>query len=189
MADEEVQEEDKQKPPIVMIVLVIVGVLLLVGITMFGTLFATGFFDSNEETAEEAIAALEEEEEADAEALANSGPQLLETPEKEKLDTVYFKIPQSLVSNVKESRKVMQISVQVSTHYDQQVIDNIEKHAPALISEMLNVLGEVTEKDIKDPEFKPNLAEDLKLVMNATLEEREDFGGIEDVYFVEFIIQ
>ena len=62
MADEEVQEEDKQKPPIVMIVLVIVGVLLLVGITMFGTLFATGFFDSNEETAEEAIAALEEEE-------------------------------------------------------------------------------------------------------------------------------
>ena len=102
---------------------------------------------------------------------------------------MYFKIPQSLVSNVKESRKVMQISVQVSTHYDQQVIDNIEKHAPALISEMLNVLGQVTEKDIKDPEFKPNLAEDLKLVMNATLEEREDFGGIEDVYFVEFIIQ
>ncbi|MDG1986517.1 MAG: flagellar basal body-associated FliL family protein [Halieaceae bacterium] len=189
MAEEEVQEEEKQKPPIVMIVLVIVGVLLLVGITMFGTLFATGFFDAEEETAEEAIAALEEEEEADAEALASSGPQLLELPEKEKLDTVYFKIPQSLVSNVKDSRKVMQITVQVSTHYDQQVIDNIEKHSPALISEMLNVLGGITEKDIKDSEFKQILADDLKLVMNATLEEREDFGGIENVYFVEFIIQ
>ena len=125
----------------------------------------------------------------DAEALARSGPQHLETPEKEKLDTVYFKIPQSLVSNVKDSRKVMQITVQVSTHYDQQVIDNIEKHSPALISEMLNVLGEITEKDIKDSEFKQILADDLKLVMNATLEEREDFGGIESVYFVEFIIQ
>ena len=69
------------------------------------------------------------------------------------------------------------------------MIDNIEKHSPALISEMLNVLGEITEKDIKDSEFKQILADDLKLVMNATLEEREDFGGIESVYFVEFIIQ
>ena len=189
MAEEEVQEEEKEKSPIVMIVLVIVGVLLLVAITMFGTLFATGFFDAEEETAEELISKLEEEEEAEAEAVVSSGPQLLETPDEKRLDTVYFKIPQALVANVKGSRKVMQITVQVSTHYDQQVIDNIEKHAPALVAEMLIILGQLTENDLKESDFKQNLADDLKFAMNATLEELEDFGGIEKVYFVEFIIQ
>ena len=189
MADEEVQEEEKQKSPILMIILVIVGVLLLVAITMFGTLFATGFFDAEEETAEEAIAALEEEEEAQAEAEATSGPQLLETPEETKLDTNYFKIPQALVANVKESRKVMQLSVAIVTHYDQQVIDNIEKHQIALQSNMLKILRQKTEKDVKLPEFEEELAEELRLSMNETLESYEDFGGIEQVYFTEFIIQ
>ena len=38
-------------------------------------------------------------------------------------------------------------------------------------------------------DFRTNMAEDIRLAMNATLEEFEDFGGIEKVYFSEFIVQ
>ena len=50
-------------------------------------------------------------------------------------------------------------------------------------------MRQVTEKDIDQPDFRTNMAEDIRLAMNATLEEFEDFGGIEKVYFAEFIVQ
>ena len=54
---------------------------------------------------------------------------------------------------------------------------------------MLIVMSQQTEADIADPDFRLNLADELKLVMNAKLEELEDFGGIEDVYLTEFVVQ
>ena len=41
----------------------------------------------------------------------------------------------------------------------------------------------------KDPEFRKELAVKLKDIMNALLEEYEDFGGIEEVYFTSFVVQ
>lgn len=41
---EENVEEEKAKSPIVKIILIVVGILLLVAITVGGTLFASGFF-------------------------------------------------------------------------------------------------------------------------------------------------
>ena len=64
-----------------------------------------------------------------------------------------------------------------------------EKHSPSSISNSLMVLGKVTENDIKDTDFRKNLADDLKLVMDETLEECEDVSGIERICFTEFIIQ
>ena len=54
---------------------------------------------------------------------------------------------------------------------------------------MLAVMRRVTESEISGPDFQTNLAASLKMEMNAVLESLEDFGGIEAVYFTEFVVQ
>jgi flagellar FliL protein len=53
----------------------------------------------------------------------------------------------------------------------------------------LNTLRQVTEADLAEASFRPDLAILLKTEMNAVLEKYEDFGGIEEVYFTNFVVQ
>jgi len=189
---EENVEEEKAKSPIVKIILIVVGILLLVAITVGGTLFASGFFDANEGLgAEEAIAALEAEAAAQAEAAAAAGPDKvkLDSPELTRFEPSYFVLPKVLVANISNSRKVMQATVAIMTHYDERVVDNVDKHDFPLRFAMLKVMRNVTEAEVADKDFQDNLAAELKTEMNAVLEGLEDFGGIEAVYFTEFVVQ
>ena len=94
-----------------------------------------------------------------------------------------------LIANVSSSRKVMSVTVAIMTHYDDQVLNNMDKHEFALRSAALDVLRQVTEAEIDKPTFRIELAEKIRLAMNSVLERYEDFGGIEQVLFTEFIIQ
>ncbi len=194
MSDEQLEGEEKAKSPILKIILIVVGVLLLIGLTIGGTLFASGFFNADKAVdAEEAIAALEAEaalEAADAEAAA-SGPDKVkqDSPELTRFEQSYFQLPKPLVANIANSRKVMQATVAIMTHYDDRVIDNIEKHEFPLRFAMLAAMRRITEPEVADADFQTNLAASLKTEMNAVLESLEDFGGIEAVYFTEFVVQ
>lgn len=152
------------------------------------------FFESERnKDAEAAIAALEAaataQAIADAEAAAGPDKVQLDSPELSKFQQSYYQLEKELVVNIANSRKVMQASVAIMTHYDERVISNVEKHSFPLRNAMLIVMSQQTEQSIVDPEFRRLLAEELKLVMNATLEQLEDFGGIEDVYLTEFVVQ
>ena len=194
MSDEQLEDEEKAKSPILKIILIVVGILLLIGITVGGTLFASGFFDADKDVnAEEAIAALEAEaavQAAAAEAAA-AGPDKVkqDSPELTRFEQSYFQLPKPLVANVANSRKVMQGTVAIMTHYDERVVANVEKHDFPLRFAMLAVMRRVTESEISGPDFQTNLAASLKMEMNAVLESLEDFGGIEAVYFTEFVVQ
>mgnify|MGYP000250326159 CR=1 FL=1 len=189
---EEAEVEEKKKSPILLIVLIFVGILLLLGGAIGGTLFLTGYFDKTDRDIEDEFTKMDkagdEANDAALEAL-DAGPKLIETPKQTKLVANYYQIPQALVANIGNSKKVMQVSVGIMTHYDEQVIANIEKHQIALRSAMIVDLRKVTEADVKSPEFQETMAETLRLTMNSILEEYEDFGGIEKVFFPEFIIQ
>jgi flagellar FliL protein len=87
------------------------------------------------------------------------------------------------------SRKVVQVKVAIMTHYDERVIANMESHAFAVRSEMLDVLRKVGEADLTKDDFRKELAEELKLATNSVLEKYEDFGGVEEVLFTEFVVQ
>lgn len=187
-------EEEKGKSPILKIILIVVGILLLIAITVGGTLFASGFFDPSEEVnAEEAIAALEAEataQAAEADAAA-AGPDKVkqDSPELTRFEPSYFVLPKVLVANISNSRKVMQATVAIMTHYDERVIENVDKHDFPLRFAILKVMRNSTEADVMDKNFQDNLAAELKIEMNAVLEALEDFGGIEAVYFTEFVVQ
>ncbi|OUW03917.1 MAG: hypothetical protein CBD16_02845 [Betaproteobacteria bacterium TMED156] len=214
MADEETTEEQepKKKSPILMIILIVVGVLLLLVTTVMVTLLTTGFFDEKpEEVVEKSIEEAEEELAANEPDIGD-GVEILDEqglptgeyekkapppPEKVVKDASqqtrfehrYYELAKPFVSNVAGSRKVMSATVAIMTQYDEQVIINIEKHEFALRSASLDVMRQHSEEDLKKPEFRVELAEKIRITMNALLERYEDFGGIDEVYFTEFVVQ
>ncbi len=214
MADEQQAEEGgKKKSPLIMIIVLVVVILLLVVGSIIGTLAVTGFFSEPEQESVEELLKKAEEEKAAAET-AESGaegepklgpdgkplPNVKETPEGPekqiksepdvtKFESRYKEMSRPLIANVAASRKVMSVTVAIMTHYDDKVLTNLDKHEFALRSASLDVLRQVTEADIDKPTFRIELAEKIRLAMNSVLERYEDFGGIEQVLFTEFIIQ
>jgi flagellar FliL protein len=165
------------------------GILLLVGI-MMGILYLSGALNSNDEIIERLNAI--EGGGAPMSAVSDEDPntpQLLELPDTNRLDTLYHQFAQVFVVNVSESRKVMQLNLTLSTHYDQMVIDNVIKHELAVRSAILEHLSFVTEEETLEVGFRQKMGEELALVVNAELEQTEGFGGIERILFTEFLMQ
>jgi flagellar FliL protein len=101
----------------------------------------------------------------------------------------YYALEKPLLSNVAGSRKVMQVTLTVMTHYDDRVIKNVKTHELALRAGILDVMRQKTEADLREPDFRKALAEEVRLTINSLLEKYEGFGGIEEVMFTEFVVQ
>jgi flagellar FliL protein len=212
--EEQVEGEPKKKGPLLKIILIVVGVLLLIGISVGGTLFATGFLSKKPKEAVDAqLDKLEGQGDGHAPAgdghggekkddghgtkddhgkpAADAPQKELASPEgeAERWKFNYYALEKPLLSNVAGSRKVMQVTLTIMTHYDDRVIKNVKTHELALRAGILDVMRQKTESDLLKPDFRKALAEDVKLVINSLLEKYEGFGGIEDVMFTEFIVQ
>jgi flagellar FliL protein len=111
------------------------------------------------------------------------------TPEQELFVTSYYTFPEPLTTNLAGSRRFLQMSVGVSTQYDQTVIKNVETHQLALRSDILGVLATFTEEQAATREGREELARAMREAMNARLELLEGFGGVEDVFFPSFVLQ
>jgi flagellar FliL protein len=112
-----------------------------------------------------------------------------QSPELTRFQQTYLELERDLLANLTNSRKVMQVQVALMTRYDDRVFKNVKKHEFALRSAALDVMRKTTEQEIAQPDFRKNLAESIRQEMNAVLEKFEDFGGIEEVYFTNFVIQ
>ena len=110
-------------------------------------------------------------------------------PEVDSYETTYFEFPGDFTTNLKGSRKFLQVSVGVSTQYDEKVMEVVDSHQLALRSEILSTISDFTEEDISGSEGKKKLSERLIVVLNKKLESLDEFPGIEDVYFTAFILQ
>ena len=207
--------EPKQKGPLLKIILMVVAVLLIIGASVGGTLLATGFFSKKEQAKEAVDAQLDkldgEHGGGDAHGDAHGAPADAhgapadphakpgaEAPAKELVapdaDATrwkfnYYSLEKPLLSNLAGPRKVMQLTLTVMTHYADRVIKNIKTHELALRAGILDVMRTKTEADLKDPDFRKQLGEEVRVVINSLLEKYEGFGGIEEVMFSEFVVQ
>ena len=195
MADEELESgEGSTKSPILTYILIGVGVIVTLAITIVSTMYFVGYFDPD---SAERIEATVQQLEMDAAEARQRAEELAKGPDKETLDSpeltrfenTYMEIERPLVANIVNSRKVMQVKVAIMTHYDDRVVANMEKHEFAIRSEMLDVMRKVDETRISEPNFRSDLAEQLKIAINSVLEKYEDFGGVEEVMFTEFVVQ
>jgi flagellar FliL protein len=110
-------------------------------------------------------------------------------PENETFLTTYYEFPGNLTTNLRGSRKFLQIGLGVSTQYDEQVMINVDTHQLALRSVLLATMSEFSEAEVEGGMGRAKLAERLMAALNAELERLEGFGGIEGVHFSSFVVQ
>ena len=200
MADD-VEEEPKKSGLVKIIIFVVAGILLLalglgIGYFIFG---GEPEPDPSAEVNQiiegkksEAKAAEEKEKDEEGEVVGEDGllkKNVKTMPEVDSYETTYFEFPGDFTTNLKGSRKFLQLSVGVSTQYDEKVMEVVDSHQLALRSEILSTVSDFTEEDIAGSDGKKKLSDRLLIVLNAKLEMLKEFPGIEDVYFTAFILQ
>ena len=128
---------------------------------------------------------------AEGEGEENAEPQKVykDTPSTDTFVTSYYTFPDNFTTNLKASKAFLQISVGVSTQYDETVIENVELHQLALRSEILGVVSEFTVEQVEGKTGRDQLADSIKDAINVRLEELEGFGGVEGVFFTSFVLQ
>ena len=121
----------------------------------------------------------------------DDGPQKVtkDTPVSENFVTSYYNFADNFTTNLKSSKQFLQVSVGVSTQYDETVIENVEKHQMALRSEVLGTIGTFTVDDVEGKLGRDNLADKIQDAINMKLEDLEGFGGVEGVHFTSFVLQ
>ena len=202
MAEEE--KEEKKSSKLIPIIIGAVGgiVLLLAGLALGFFLFSSPAADPSaevdeiieknspeEEGEEECLNPVENEETGEVECKGDPERVALDTPENQVFLTTYYEFPGSFTTNLMNSRKFLQISVGVSTQYDDRVMANVEAHQLALRSEILGTMSEFTEESIQGKAGRQALASSLQEAINTKLEVLENFGGIDEVHFTSFVLQ
>ena len=199
MAEEE--KEEKKSSKLMPIIIGAVGgiVLLLLGLGIGYFIFSSPPTDPSAEV-DEIIEKSNGEEEGEDECIDDETTEInecsdnpekiaLDTPESQVFLTTYYEFPGSFTTNLMNSRKFLQISVGVSTQYDERVMTNVEAHQLALRSEILGTMSEFTEESIQGKAGREALANALKDAIVSKLETLENFGGIDEVHFTSFVLQ
>ena len=109
--------------------------------------------------------------------------------ESSKFLTTYYEFPGNFTTNLRDSKKFLQITVGVSTQYDEEVMVNVESHQLALRGIILGVMSEFSEQDVAGRLGKQSLADALQEALNVFLEDKEGFGGVEGIHFTSFVLQ
>ena len=165
---------------------------LMATLILAGAGFGAGFYYANDPLSpSQEVLKLIEKDAADAAAEEETGPMRVprEVPQTEQFETSYYEFPDPLTTNLKGSRRFLQVGVGLSTQYDATVIANVERHAMALRSDMLGVLSGFTEDQVEAEGGRARLSEALREAINTRLVSLEGFGGIEDVFFRSFVLQ
>ena len=198
MANEEeveVEVEEKKKGGLVKILLFVIIGILLIAISIGATLFVTGAFDAKPVVVDEngdvinQQAGAEGGEEVDPNAPKPLTKVAKELPEGQKFDQLYNEMERKFTVNLSGSKQFCQFTMGFMTHYDQRVVDNVYKHELALRSAIIMEVSTYSKDQLSTVADKQTLANAIKSRMNLVLIGYEDFGGIEEVFFTEFVIQ
>lgn len=197
---EEVEEEQKKGGLIKIIIFVVAGIMLVavglgIGYFIFGGEPEPDPSAEVNQIIEGKETEKKEKEESSEKKEGEEGEEgvikknVKEVPEVDTYETTYFEFPGDFTTNLKGSRKFLQVSVGVSTQYDEKVMEVVDSHQLALRSEILSTISDFTEEEISGSDGKKKLSERLMVVLNKKLEALNEFPGIEDVYFTAFILQ
>ena len=201
MATEPEAEPTKKKLPIAKVLRGVVGALALVAIGAGAAILYAKLTKPPEENplaiviekksddAKSAAASKGEAGEkgktADKEPSASGKP----VPSREQYVTSYFEFPGNFTTNMKGSRRFVQMAIGLATQYDKRVIENVQKHEVAIRSEVLSILADQTEADLVGVDNRRRIQGLIKDAINRVLIERTEFGGIENVFITALVMQ
>ena len=190
-AAEVVEEEPKKKKPIVLIIGGVVGLIVLIVGIVLGTLFFTGYFNPKPVIDPELAEGAADGQGApgDKKVDGKPGKKTKDSPALTRFEYTYMQIEREFLVNISGSKKVMSVQIAVMTHYDDRVFENVKKHDFAIRSAVMDVMRLTTDAELAKPEFRKELAVKIRDSINTLLEKYEDFGGIEEIHFTNFIVQ
>lgn len=190
--EDEEELEEKEPKNILKILVFVLAALLLIGVSVAATLYLTGFFDVKDEQSVAVLNELEDStKDADGTLKEKELPekQKKETPETQQFEQSYQEMKSKFTVNVPNSKKYLQFSLSVMTHYDEKVLGNVDKHQTALRSAILQVVRQKPVETYNSEDGMASVLIEIKGAMNSVLMGYEDFGGIEEVFFTEFVVQ
>ncbi|WP_375402229.1 flagellar basal body-associated protein FliL [uncultured Sphingomonas sp.] len=107
----------------------------------------------------------------------------------EKYASNYYAMEKEFTSNLQNSVHFIQVGVAVSTPYDDTVVERLKTNDIAVRSAILMTLSDTSEEQVFNTEGKKQLQRRLARAINETLEQKEGFGGVSNVYFTNFVVQ
>ncbi len=128
----------------------------------------------------------------EGEAEAKASGEGMPTPEGhggDRYASTYYAMDKDFTSNLQDSVHFIQLGVAVSTPYDDKVVQNLKTNDIAVRSAILMALGDTTEDQVFTTAGKRQLQDRLVKAINATLQQKEGFGGVSNVYFTSFVVQ
>lgn len=101
----------------------------------------------------------------------------------------YFQLQAPFTSNMSDTDAFAQISVAVATYYDYRVIAAIKQHETPIRSQVLMMLAQQPQQVLDTPQGKQQLQKKIKDIVNDVLKQKTGYGGVDNVYFTNFVIQ
>ncbi|AEG50296.1 flagellar basal body-associated protein FliL [Sphingobium chlorophenolicum L-1] len=101
----------------------------------------------------------------------------------------YFQLQTPFTSNMSDTDAFAQISIAISTYYDIRVVEAIKTHEMAIRSQVLMMLAEQPVESLSTPQGKRALQGRIKTIINDILKQKMGYGGVDNVYFTNFVIQ
>lgn len=199
-------EADAKKPgKMKKVLLIAVGALLLLGGGAGAGLYFGGFLSHDAkgpkedphrpklvERSEKPEAAAEGEG-AEAKPAPRVGTVYVESDQTKvdpkKYEAGYLALPENFTSNLMDGDGFVQVGLSVSTYYDDRVFQNVKRHMVPIRSAVLMVLSTQDGAILSTPAGKVRLQKELTAAINKVLREKEGFGGIDNVYFANLVVQ
>jgi flagellar protein FliL len=110
-------------------------------------------------------------------------------PDPRKYAVAYYPIPESFTTNLADGSGFLQVGISLSTYYDDQVMGNFKRQAVPIRSAVLMVLAEQDPALLSTSNGKQMLQRRLTAAINDVLRDKEGFGGVDNVYFTNLVIQ
>ncbi|HTI31305.1 MAG TPA: flagellar basal body-associated FliL family protein [Sphingomonas sp.] len=110
-------------------------------------------------------------------------------PDPKKYEIAYYPLEQSFTANLADGGGFAQIGISLATYFDSRVGDNIERQMVPIRSAVLMVLSDQQAEVLATPAGKQMLQRRLTQAINGVLREKEGFGGIDNVYFNNLVVQ
>ncbi len=110
-------------------------------------------------------------------------------PDPRLFSASYVTIADPFTVNMGNTGSYVQVGIALSTFYDERVLAAIETHKLAIRSTVLMTLAELDPITVSSAAGRHDMQIRLKDEINRTLQQREGFGGIDEVHFTSFVTQ
>jgi flagellar FliL protein len=111
-----------------------------------------------------------------------------ETKGEEKAPPLYYKLSPSLIANVHGKASYVRCNVQLMTR-DEEHLEKITHHTPALRHELLLLLGDQDGQKLKATKGKEKLRKAALRGVRKTMKSITGDPMVEDLYFTSYFVQ